>query len=302
MSHKLEEQVSILDAYAEAAMVFGSVEVWNSGSGQPDDGSRHHTWQFFGVPLDSLVKPPTVLPLILRYGTSPCPSGVMVRRKAAQQVGGFDPAFRTMYEDDVFYSKVCLRSSVYVSSHCWTQRREHPGACTSVSDRTGKSRAHRLRYLIWLEQYLLQQPSADVETWKAAQEQLTTYRPAAASRRIWARMEAARDRVSRYAARARRRLLGGSTGTLRATPNPIRFSEMQAAVTNLTWMSAATRDVELRLGAPDGHLVRRSGPSGSATTGDWVNNGMLFYLQDVSDGKPLRLEHTLDIVRVSLLP
>jgi hypothetical protein len=39
---------------------------------------------------------------------------------------------------------------------------------------------------------------------------------------------------------------------------------------------------------------------GTATTGQWVSDGLMFYLQDVSDGKPLTAENTLGTVRMQL--
>jgi hypothetical protein len=205
----------------------------------------------------------------------------------------------------VFYSKLCLDAPVFASSRCWTRRRQHADACTTVSDRTGQSRMHRLTYLTWLERRLIELPVPRPAVWEAVQEQLMSYRPALMQpplARLSARFHAARERVARPVGRVRRRTLGQAVGTLTATPNPIHLEQTGAAVTELTWESANARELEVRLGAPDGHLVSRSGPAGRATTGDWVNNGMRFYLQDVTDGKPLTSLHTLDTVRVSLLP
>ena len=56
--------------------------------------------------------------------------------------------------------------------------------------------------------------------------------------------------------------------------------------------------LEVRLGAPDGPLVTRSGPLGSARIGSWLQAGITFYLQDVEGGRPLVPEHTLDTVTV----
>jgi hypothetical protein len=57
------------------------------------------------------------------------------------------------------------------------------------------------------------------------------------------------------------------------------------------------------VGAPDGPLVSRSGPSGSVNTGKdkWVHNGMAFYLQDVSGGLPLTSANTLAVVIIRVI-
>jgi hypothetical protein len=41
-------------------------------------------------------------------------------------------------------------------------------------------------------------------------------------------------------------------------------------------------------------------PSGSATTGDWVSDGMLFYLQDATDGDSSGAAKTLATIRVNV--
>jgi hypothetical protein len=43
---------------------------------------------------------------------------------------------------------------------------------------------------------------------------------------------------------------------------------------------------EVHLNSPTGPLFSIAASSGSATTGDWVTNGMKFYLQDVTGGRP----------------
>ena len=57
----------------------------------------------------------------------------------------------------------------------------------------------------------------------------------------------------------------------------------------------------MHVGAPDGPLFSRSGPSGLGETGEWVFDGIAFYLQDASDGHPNDPAHTLDMVKVTVL-
>jgi hypothetical protein len=42
------------------------------------------------------------------------------------------------------------------------------------------------------------------------------------------------------------------------------------------------------------------GPNGSATTGNWVTSGMVFYLQDASGGNSAGAFRTLATVRIDL--
>jgi FkbM family methyltransferase len=85
-----------------------------------------------------------------------------------------------------------------------------------------------------------------------------------------------------------------ATGTLEAIPNPIRLERGRSyAVTVLRWTAQHVTDVEIRIGGPDGRLLAAGGVSGTATTGEWVTDGMTFFLQDVSGGRPLTLANTL---------
>jgi glycosyltransferase involved in cell wall biosynthesis len=91
-------------------------------------------------------------------------------------------------------------------------------------------------------------------------------------------------------------------GSLSASPNPALESARHPGlgVTTLTWRASGTSAVEVRVGTPDGPLLGMSSAQGTKTTGEWVRDGMLFYLQNVSGGLPLTLDNTLDVIRVSV--
>jgi hypothetical protein len=55
------------------------------------------------------------------------------------------------------------------------------------------------------------------------------------------------------------------------------------------------------VGSPSGPLFTYQGSQGSAQTGAWVTDGMTFYLQDVTGGKPLTAANTLATLVVHLL-
>ena len=87
------------------------------------------------------------------------------------------------------------------------------------------------------------------------------------------------------------------SGRIAADPNPVPRSQLETGTaTTLTWTAKNTAVLEIRLGAPDGPLVSRSGALGRTRIGSWLQDGMTFYLQDVEGGKPLVPEHTLDTV------
>ena len=86
----------------------------------------------------------------------PCPSCVLVRREVMQQVGGFEPEFRTLYEDQVFFAKMALHTPILVSAEHWINYRQHPDSACSREGSGGFPDPARLRFLDWLERYLSQ--------------------------------------------------------------------------------------------------------------------------------------------------
>lgn len=94
-----------------------------------------------------------------------------------------------------------------------------------------------------------------------------------------------------------------TAGFITANPNPICDANKRGlGATTLSWSAEEATLVEVRVGAPEGPLLSRSGPTGSAQTGEWVSDGMVFYLQDVSGGLPLTAANTLAITTVNVAP
>jgi uncharacterized protein (TIGR03437 family) len=80
-------------------------------------------------------------------------------------------------------------------------------------------------------------------------------------------------------------------------PVPALFSPYRLLGTaTMTWDSPLSTSVEVHVNAPNGSLMANGGPQGTATTGAWVTDGMTFYLQDVSGGRPLTAANTLNTV------
>lgn len=90
--------------------------------------------------------------------------------------------------------------------------------------------------------------------------------------------------------------------TITADPNPIRVcdgSGFGVATIGFSFKPPVSV-VEIRVDSPDGQLFALKDASGSQTTGKWVTDGTVFYLQDVTGGRPLLPEHTLATVTVRL--
>jgi len=152
LSNKLDRQVAILAAQPEAAMVYGPAQWWYSWTGRAEDRLRDYIPEP-GVPANTLVEAPALLRRFLRLpDISPVPSSVLIRRHIVEQVGGFEERFRGLYEDQVFFAKVCLAAPVFVSGECSARYRQHPHSnCASTLETASTVRAQFLR---WLAEYV----------------------------------------------------------------------------------------------------------------------------------------------------
>ncbi len=77
-----------------------------------------------------------------------------VRRDLFLALGGYEPAFRGMYEDQAFHAKLCLAHPVFVASECTYRYRQHPDLLHPSLARERLDRAARVRYVDWLRRYL----------------------------------------------------------------------------------------------------------------------------------------------------
>ena len=173
LPHKLERQVAIMQSHPEAAMVYGATQYWHGWTGASEDQSRDHVPRL-GIEANVLYRPPelTVLLYPLGTGTAPCPCDLLVRRAAAEEVGGFEEDFRgkfQLYEDQAFLAKVYIRHPVFVSDENWARYRIHNESCVATVTRAGDYRSVRRRFLNWLEQYLADQNIVDARVAQALQ-------------------------------------------------------------------------------------------------------------------------------------
>lgn len=167
---KLEEQVAILSSQPEAAMVYGAIQWWYSWTGKPEDAHRDFIPELHVRP-DSLLKPPELLTPLLRNESVTATNGLM-RRRIIEALGGYEETFKGMYEDQVFYTKVCLNAPVFVASNCWYRWRKHPRSACAVAVSTGEYESSRLIFLRWLRNYLSEQGVEDGQIRKALNEEI----------------------------------------------------------------------------------------------------------------------------------
>ena len=91
-----------------------------------------------------------------------------------------------------------------------------------------------------------------------------------------------------------------SGAELSASPNPIMLNGAAGGSTTITF-NAPSQMVQLRLGSPTGLLLYQGPGSGTVTTGPYITNGTVIYLQDVSNNQPLTAANTLATVTISAM-
>jgi glycosyltransferase involved in cell wall biosynthesis len=183
LPEKLERQVAILQAQPEAAMVYGATLHWFSWTAQPA-GGRADFHRKLGVEPNTLIRPPRLVTLFLRHEAwPPGTCGVLIRRAACERVGGFEEAFRGMFEDQVFFYKLCLSEPVFVEGGSWDRYRQHPGSHSDAMLRSGewntardKTNSARRRFLDWLDAYLAEHACHDLELRHELRRELLPYR------------------------------------------------------------------------------------------------------------------------------
>lgn len=176
LPRKLEQQVTVLCSQPRAAMIYGPTFEWHGWTGGRRDRDRDHL-QDLGVAMDTLLEPPQVVAAVLRNeARSPRTCSVLLRREAINAVNGFETRFRGLYEDQAFFTKLCLRFPVFVIPQCYDKYRQHVDGCCNAAVKAGTYKPARLSYLNWLAGYVKQSAIKGDDVWamvdvKAALEQ-----------------------------------------------------------------------------------------------------------------------------------
>jgi V8-like Glu-specific endopeptidase len=94
-----------------------------------------------------------------------------------------------------------------------------------------------------------------------------------------------------------------ASGILTLTPSRIVARAGQnTGIGTITWRATGVSRVQVRVGSPTGTpMTGIENVQGSATTGNWVTNGMVFFLQDASTGDSSGASRTLASIRAEVI-
>lgn len=162
---RLERFVEVAGEFPEAGMIYGPTLYWYSwaearGEPPPVPGQTDFAGELM-LDDEVLLEPPSVLRqfLVTQGGCLPGICSLLIRRDSYERIGGFEPAFRGLYEDQVFLSKMAASEPVVVIADVLDYYRQHSESCCYRSMARGEYDLEGLhpargRYLEWLGRYL----------------------------------------------------------------------------------------------------------------------------------------------------
>ena len=163
---KLQEQVALLDAHPEAAMLYSNTQYWFSWTGAPADRERDFTIPL-GVNGPAVMHPPALFARMLRQDVAvPCTCSILARRESITRLDGFAENWPN-HTDQTFYARVLLAEPVVVVDRVWDRYRQHDESICARLDAANGASAARLRYLVWVADYLGRTGNTDIGVWAA---------------------------------------------------------------------------------------------------------------------------------------
>lgn len=212
LPERLEKFVAYARDFPQAGMIYGPTLYWYSwaearGERPPVEGQPDFAG-YTGLPEHQLLPAPTVLRefLVTHGGVLPGICSLLIRRDAYERIGGFEEAFRGLYEDQVFLSKMTATEPVAVINEVLDYYRQHSESCCWRSIESGEYDPmdfHPARgvYLKWLRRFVQERGIGDPAIHQAVREQLRPYtvpfyQPAARfKRKIRTRLRAVYRRI-----------------------------------------------------------------------------------------------------------
>ncbi|MDH4277828.1 MAG: glycosyltransferase [Acidimicrobiia bacterium] len=156
---KLERQVALHRANPMAAMIVAPLLRWRTWTGDPEAADLEDLMgvgrrKFGSHPHAGRLVPPPDLAVMMLSDDYLIPGGALIRRHVLTSVGGYEEAFRTMFEDAVAMMKIAVEHPVYVDDHVTYYYRMHPDSCTNTESDSSTIDRRRTAYLDFVEAYL----------------------------------------------------------------------------------------------------------------------------------------------------
>jgi len=170
----LMDQISILESRPDLGMVYGPTQWWYSWTGRPEDRQRDFI-DDLGIRTNALYQPPQLFNLVLQSRAAGT-SAIVVRKTVVDGVDGYEEQFRSLYEDQAFFVKVCLDEAVFVADQCWYRYRQHPDSSCAVAEQSGSENAARVAFLNWVAEYIEDQGGQDHSIRRSLRIALWPYR------------------------------------------------------------------------------------------------------------------------------
>jgi glycosyltransferase involved in cell wall biosynthesis len=153
LPEKLAEQVATMEAEPSLGMIYGRTLIWHSWQEGAPPGDHFYD---LGVAPGRDYDPPILLfTLLENQAQTPTTCNALMRTDLVRQVGGFEPRFRGMFEDQAFFAKILLRARVHVADRCWAKYRQHAASHSAASARRGEDLGPQVAYLSWFLRYVL---------------------------------------------------------------------------------------------------------------------------------------------------
>lgn len=288
----LGEQVALLSASAEAALVCGPCRYWYAWRG------GHDVMQEWPHPSGLAPARSLLLPMISAAEAEPV--SMLMRSACVRECGGWEEAIRDFGEDFILTSKLLLGYPVLVSDRSWYRYRMHPDSYSRRVRQSGEERRRQRELLDWTAAWLRSCGVDDPGLIAALnrRRRIASERPVARALERWAGALRWRAWRVRLALRSRR---DKPFGRLLISPEPASLAHPEALFRALVdWRSSGTARVQLRVGSPSGPMFASGRAEGQARTEDWLMRGMCIFLQDGEAADPTSPAATLDVARAWL--
>lgn len=181
LPQNLDIQVENMASNPDAGMVYGLGQFWYSWTGNHEDRDKDFITEL-GVTPDLLYKPLSLLALFLKdESVLPLMCCVLIKRNLIERIDGFEETFPGLYEDQVLYAKICSESPIFVHSKCLAKYRRHPDSLCAVAiqagfKKNGQYHSARLKFLNWVESYLLMKRIRNPKILWVLKKELLPYR------------------------------------------------------------------------------------------------------------------------------